>query len=135
MTTRAFIRTHQMKARPSSSRPLGRLLLARLRFRVALSEGGFASVGHLDPLLVRRGLGFVVVVPVPPLVRLALGVTLWRVLPSLLPAERREVEVAPGGPHRLVAAVVGEVCAEHPVAIAEEHVVPVPFINAEVLVE
>ena len=48
---------------------------------VALSEGGFSSVGHLDPLRVRRGLGVVVVVPVPPLVRRGLGVTLWRVLP------------------------------------------------------
>src|SRR5271154_7240219 len=73
--------------------------------------------------------------PVPPLVRRSLGVTFWRVLPSLLPAERREVEVAPGAPYRLVAAVVSEVCAEPPVAIAEEHVVPVPFIDAEVLVE
>ncbi len=38
-------------------------------------------------------------------------------------------------PHRLVAAVVDEVCAEHPLAVAEEHVVAVPFIDAEVLVE
>src|SRR6201987_1927712 len=70
---------------------------------VALSEGGFSSVGHLDPLRVRRGLGLVVVVPVPPFVRRGLGVTFWRVLPSLLTAERRDVKVAPGGPHRLVA--------------------------------
>src|SRR4029077_20830307 len=88
-----------LKARPSSP-PLGRPSLARFRLRVALSEGGFSSVGHLDPLLVRRGLGVVVVVPVPPLVRRGLGVTRWRVLPSLLPAERSDVEVAPGGPHR-----------------------------------
>src|SRR2546430_6256030 len=84
--------------------------LARFRLCVALSEGGFSSVGHLDPLRVRRGLGVVVVVPVPPLVRRGLGITLWRVLPSLLTAERRDVEVAPGGPHRLVAAAVDEVC-------------------------
>src|ERR1700752_4625536 len=31
--------------------------LARFRLCVALSEGGFSSVGHLDPLRVRRGLG------------------------------------------------------------------------------
>src|SRR5258708_4684361 len=102
---------------------------------VALSEGGFSSVGHLDPLLVGRGLGVVVVMPVPPLVGRGLWVTIWRVLPSLLPAEGREVEVAPGGPHRFIAAVVDEVCAEHSVAVAEEHVVAVPFIHAQVLVE
>jgi hypothetical protein len=33
----------------------------------------FSTIGHLDPLLVRRGLGVVVVVPVPPLVRRSLG--------------------------------------------------------------
>jgi len=43
--------------------------------------------------------------------------------------ERGEVEVAPGGPHRLVAAVVDEVCAEYPLAVAEEHVVAVPFMT------
>src|ERR1700677_3655653 len=94
-----------------------------------LLEGGFSSVGHLDPLPVRRGLGVVVVVPVPPLVWRGLGVTVWRVLPSLLAAERRDVEVAPGGPHRLVAAAVDEVCAEDPLAVAAEHVVAVPFIG------
>src|SRR5712692_10565199 len=113
----------------------GRPSLARFRPCVALLEGGFSSVGHLDPLRVRRGLGVVVVVPVPPLVRRGLGVTLWRVLPGLLTPERRDVEVAPGAPHRLVAAAVDEVCAEHLVTVAEEHVVAVPFIDAEVLVE
>src|ERR1035438_6670396 len=99
-------------------------------------SGGFLRVGcYVDPLHVRRGFGFVVVVPVPPLVWRGLGGTLWRILPSLLTAERRKVEVAPGGPHRLVAAVVDEVGAEHPLAVAEEHVVAVPFINAEVFVE
>src|SRR5712664_3097952 len=94
--------------------------LARFRLCVALSEGGFSNVGHLDPLRVRRGLGVVVVVPVPPLVRRRLGVTPWRVLPNLLTAERRDVEVAPGGPHRLVAAVVDEVGTEKFVAVAAE---------------
>ena len=51
---------------------------------VALSEGGFSSVGHLDPL-VRRGLGVVVVVPVPPLVQQGAGGNpLASPLPSLL---------------------------------------------------
>src|ERR1700680_5102822 len=120
-------------------RPLERKLffisLARFRLCVALSEGGFSSVEPLDPLPVRRSHGVVVVVPVPPLVRRGLGVTLWRVLPSLLTAERRAVEVAPGCPHRLVAAAVDEVCAEYPLAVAQEHVVAVPFIDAEVRVE
>src|SRR5258708_603469 len=117
------------------TRRSGRPSLAPLRLCVALSEGGFSTVGHLDPLRVRRGLGVVVVVPVPPLVRRGLRVTLWGVLPSLLTAERREVEVAPDGPHRLVAAVVDEVCAEHPPAVAEERVVAVPLIDSEVRVE
>src|SRR5208282_4780806 len=107
-----------------------------LFFLCGALSGGFLRVGdYVDTLRVSRGFGGVVVVPVPPLVRLSLGVTLRGVLPSLLTAERREVEVAPGGPHRLVAAVVDEVCAEHPLAVAEEHVVAVPFIDAEVRVE
>src|ERR1035438_3910441 len=73
--------------------------------------------------------------PVPPLVWRILRITLWRVLPSLLTAERCEVEIAPGGSHRLVAPAVDEICAEHPVAVAEEYVVTVPFIDAEILVE
>src|SRR5215831_20312953 len=99
---------------------------------VALSKGRFSSIGHLDPLRVRRGLGVVVVVPVPPLVWRALGVSFWRVLPSLLTAERRDIEVAPGGPHRLVAAVVDEVCAKYLVAVADECIVAVPLVHAEV---
>src|SRR5262245_44418178 len=102
---------------------------------LALSEGGFSSVGHLNPLRVGRGLGVVVVVPIPPLVRRGLGVTLWRVLPGLLTAERRDIEVAPGGPHRLVAAAVDEVCAEHLVAVADECSLAVPLVHAEVGVE
>src|SRR5260221_12611172 len=50
------------------------LSLDRVRLCFVLSEGGFASVGYLDPLRVRRGIGAVVVVPVPPLVRRGLGV-------------------------------------------------------------
>src|SRR5690349_6195473 len=73
--------------------------------------------------------------PVPPFIRRGLGVTLWRVLPGFLTAERSEVKVAPRGAHRLVATVIDEVCAEHPLAIAEEHVMAVPFIDAKVSVE
>src|SRR5947209_10212590 len=110
--------------------------LARLRLFVPPSQGGSLRVGdYIHPLRVRRGFGVVVVVPVPPLVRRGLGVTLWRVLPGFLTAERCDVEVAPGGPHRLVAAAVDEVCAEHVLSVAKEHVVAVPFIDAEVRVE
>ena len=128
-------RSSCVKEPAARRRRSGRPSLGRFRLCVALPEGGFSSVGHLDPLRFRRGLGVVVVVPVPPLVRRGLGVTLWRVLPNLLTAERRDVEVAPSGPHHLVAAAVDEVCAEHPLAVAEEHVVAVPFIDAEVRVE
>src|SRR5215475_7040752 len=114
----------------------GRPSLARFRLFVAPSQGGSLRVGYdVDPLRVRLGLRVVVVVPVPPLVRRGLGVTLWRVLPSLLTTERRDVEIAPGAPHRLVATAVDEVRAEYPLAVAEEHVVAVPFIDAEVRVE
>src|ERR1700682_6329223 len=111
------------KSRLLESGEVVALFLARFRLCVALSEGGFSNVGHLDPLPVRRGHGVVVVVPIPPLVRRGLGITLRRVLPSLLTAERADVEIAPGGPHRLVAAEVDEVRAEHPLAVAEEYVV------------
>src|SRR5262245_54919171 len=110
--------------------------LVQFRLFVAPSGGGSLMVVYvIDPLRVRRGLGVVVVVPAPPLVRRGLGITLWRVFPCLLTAERRDVEVAPSGPHRLVAAAVDEVCAEHPLAVAEEYAVAVPFIDAEVRVE
>src|SRR5207245_8255040 len=90
---------------------------------VLFPKGGLSSVRHLDPLRVGRGAGDVTVVPVPPLVRSALGVALWRVLPRLLAPERRHVEVAPGGAHRLIAAAVDEVGAEHALAVADERVV------------
>src|ERR1700730_7925637 len=90
---------------------------------VAFPKGGLSGVRDLDPLRVGRGLGDVALVPVPPLVRSALGVALRRVLPRLLTAERRHVEVAPGGAYRLVATAVDEVGAEHALAIADERVV------------
>jgi hypothetical protein len=50
-------------------------------------------------------------------------------------AERRDVEVTPGGPYRIVATAVNEVRAEQLVAVAEEHVVAVPFVDAKVRIE
>src|SRR5688500_16334606 len=81
-----------------------------------------------------RGLA-VLVVQVPPLVGRSPRIALGRVLPLLLAPERREVEVVPGAPHRLVAAVVDEVGAEDPLAVAEEGVGAVPLVHAEVGVE
>jgi hypothetical protein len=52
-----------------------------------------------------------------------------------LASERREVEVCPGTAHRLVAAVVHEIRAEHAVARADERVGTVPLVHAEVGVE
>src|SRR5215467_88364 len=58
--------------------------LARFRLCVAPSDGSSLRVRYdIDPLRVRRGLGIVVVVPVPPLVRWSLRITIWRVLPRL----------------------------------------------------
>src|SRR5207247_9681059 len=75
------------------------------------------------------------VLPEPALVRGSLGVALRRVLPLLLAPERSHIEVAPSAPHRLVAAVVDEVGAEHAVGLADERVRAVPLVNAEVGVE
>src|SRR5215469_3149291 len=109
-------------ARSSSSAPCATRVRTRPRsvlIRVAPSKGGFAGVGHLDPFRVRRGLSLVVVVPVPPLIRWGLRVTLGRVLPRLLTPKRRHVEIAPGSAHRLVATFVDEVGAEHALAVAD----------------
>ena len=102
---------------------------------VAFPKGGLSGVRHLDPLRVGRGFGDIALVPVPPLVGSALGVALRRVLPLLLTPERRHVEVAPDCAHRLVAAGVDEVGAEHALAVADERVVAVPLIHPEVGVE
>src|SRR3954447_6152107 len=78
-----------------------------LRARDELSrfpEGGLSGVRHLDPFRVGRGVRDVTVVPVPPFVRPGLRIALRRILPLLLASERRHVEVAPDGTHRLVAA-------------------------------
>jgi hypothetical protein len=50
-----------------------------------------------------------------------------------LASERRYVEVTPRAPHRLVTAVVGEVRAEHTLAVAEKDVGGVPFVEAEAI--
>src|SRR5262245_8288614 len=86
----------------------------------------------VDLPLPRVDPGLVLVVPLPPLVRSALGVPLGRVLPVLLAPERAQVEVAPGAAERLVAAVVDEVGAVHLVALADEGVGAVPLVDAEV---
>src|SRR3569832_2138381 len=58
-----------------------------------------------------------------------------RVLPDLLAAERRHVEVAPDRAHRLVAAAVDQVSPEDALAVADEGVVTVPFVDAEIGIE
>jgi NAD(P)-dependent dehydrogenase (short-subunit alcohol dehydrogenase family) len=75
------------------------------------------------------------IVVVPPLVGRSLRIALGRVLPLLLTAERRDVEVTPGCPHRLVAPIVDEVGAEYPLAVTEEGIGAVPLVHAEVGVE
>src|SRR5271163_3300633 len=102
---------------------------------LALSKGGLSGVGDFDPPGGGGRLRLVVVMPVPPLVWRRLRVTLGGILPDLLSAERGQVEVAPDRPHRLVGAVVDEIGAKHAVLVADEHVVAVPFADAEIGVE
>src|SRR6185312_16091656 len=92
----------------------------------------FTRRRYLDPLLVRCGVIDVAFVPVPPLVGLGLRIACGRILPELLAAERRDVEIIPGAAHLLVTAALDEVGAEHLVAVAEEHIGAVPFIDTEV---
>src|SRR5580693_6178406 len=83
-----------------------------------------------------RQLGMVVlVVPVPPVIRRGLRIALGRVFPVFLAPERGHVEVAPGAPEGLVAAVIDEVGSEYPVAIAEECVRAVIFVDTKVGLE
>src|SRR3954452_4839607 len=81
-----------------------------------------------------RFASLVCVVVVPPHICLSLRVALGRVLPLLLAPERGEVEVAPGGAERFVAALVDEIGAENLVALTNEDIVAVPFVDAEVTV-
>src|SRR6266851_7569159 len=94
------------------------------------SPDRLSHLSESTPSLGRPGVASVFVVPVPPRVRRRLGVTLGRVLPVLLAPESGQVEVAPGAPHCLVAAIVDEVGAEHAVAVADERVRAVPFVHA-----
>src|SRR5262249_178508 len=83
-----------------------------------VSAGGLSSVRNLHPFRMGRSFGVVVVVPVPPFVGRRLRVTLGRVLPHLLATERRDIQIAPDGPHRLVAAVIDKIGAEDPLPVA-----------------
>src|SRR4030095_13571369 len=96
--------------------------------------GGAAPADLFEDL---RG-GFVAavfVVPIPPFVRLRLRVALRRVLPLLLASQRCNVEIVPGVPHLLVAAVVYEIGAEHAIAVPDERVGAVPLVYAEIFIE
>jgi hypothetical protein len=61
--------------------------------------------------------------------------TVRRVLPLLLPPERRDVDVAPGAPHHLVAAGVDGVRAEAAATVPDECVGAVRLVHTEVGVE
>src|SRR5262245_55648611 len=76
---------------------------------VLVPERGLSSVRHLNPLRVWSALGVIVVVPVPPLVRRGLRIAWRRVFPGLLAAERRDIEITPGGRHRVVGTTVSNV--------------------------
>src|SRR5579862_1514362 len=76
-------------------------------FCLTPSLRGTRGIGQdVEPSWVRRGLGVVIVVPVPPLVWRVLGIARGGVLPGFLTPERRDVEIAPRRAHRLIAAVV-----------------------------
>src|SRR5690242_20971708 len=88
---------------------------------------GIVGVGLAEPA--GRLVLAVCVVPVPPLVGSGLRITLRRILPVLLAPECGHIEKAPGRSQRLVAAVVDEVGAEHAVAVVDEGVGAVPFVD------
>src|SRR4051812_22524948 len=94
-----------------------------VRAFVLISERRLTHIRHLDPLGVGCRAGLVIAVPIPPLVCLCLGIAFRRVLPDLLPPEWGDVEIAPRGAQGFVTAVVGEIGAENPVAVAEEDIV------------
>src|SRR5204863_10007011 len=78
-----------------------------------------------------RGLVVLVMQPPPP-VRRSLRVTVRRILPFLLPAQRGQIEVAPRAPYGFITAVVDEVRAEDPFAFAQEHVGAMPLVDTKV---
>ena len=55
--------------------------------------------------------------------------------PTLLSAERGDVEVVPGAAHLFVAAVLDEVRPEHAVSVSDEGIRAVPFVDAKVSVK
>src|SRR4051812_3146922 len=120
---------------PSRLAPVATLAGLVTAFRGLVAKGLLAGRRDLDPFLVGRSAFRVAVVPVPPFVGRRLRIALWRVLPDLLAAERRDVEIVPGAAHLLVAAALDEVGAEDAVAVAVEHVGAVPFVDAEIGVE
>src|SRR5688572_29855692 len=73
--------------------------------------------------------------PVPPFVRRRLRITLRRVFPLLLPPQRGYVEIVPGVPHLLIAAIVDEVGSKNPLAVTNECIRAVPLVHAKVFVE
>src|SRR3546814_14436974 len=92
--------------------------LFRSRARVLVPECRLSGVRHLDPLLVGRCVCDIAVVPVPPLVGRSLRIALERVLPDLLPAQRRVVVVVPGPPHMLFPPDVAALGTHHNAAVA-----------------
>src|ERR1700753_1885443 len=118
-------------ARVTPSTPAASYLHAGITF----SKGGLPGVRHLHPFGVGRSIGDVTLVPVPPFVGPALGIAFRRVLPHLLTPECGHIEVAPDGAHRFIAATVNEVGSEHALAVANERIVAVPFVHAEIRVK
>src|SRR5260370_39940599 len=101
------------------------------RLAAAVAKGGLGGVRHPDAFRVRRGIGGVTGVPVPPFVRPDLGVALGRVLPPLLTPERRRDEAAPDATPRVVAAAVSEVGAEEERATPHAEVVGIRRTHAD----
>src|SRR6201996_8140568 len=96
------------------------------------AKRGLAGVGDFHPFRIRRGIGNGTVVPVPPFVGALLRITLSRFFPDLLSSQRSLLVIAPDRVHRLVAAAVDQIVAEHPGPVAEKGVVSVPLIDAEI---
>src|SRR5262245_25783729 len=122
-----------------SNRPIREADISRPPLRGQNKTSARVPVRRSAPIndavpLGRRGVA-ICVMPVPPLVWRRLRVALRRVFPLLLAPERRHVEVAPGAPHRLIAAAIDKVGAENLVGVADECIVAVPFVHAEVGVE
>src|SRR5262245_30524443 len=132
MTTRTAPPTRRstsasLVCQPSSTRHQRRIT-SSLVHASNTAVAGAGNVRSMRRALVSLTSRAVRVVVVPPPVRGCLRVAVRRVLPLLLPSERRDVEIAPGAPQRLVAAVVDEVGAVDRLAVADEGVVSVPLV-------